>query len=40
MMIECCANCKYYREAYCSLMDDLVEPCDCCGLCDDGGKTQ
>ena len=35
-MIECCTNCKYYRENYCSLMDDLVEPCDCCGLCDTG----
>lgn len=32
MMIECCGNCQYYREAYCSLMDDLVEPVDNCGL--------
>ena len=35
-MIECCANCKHYSEAYCNLIDDLVEPCDNCGLCDTG----
>ena len=35
-----CGDCKYYKvgEAYCSLMDDLVEPLDCCGLFDDGDK--
>jgi len=29
-MIECCGNCKHYQygEAYCHLMDDLVEPAD------------
>jgi hypothetical protein len=36
-MIECCANCKHYREAYCSLMDELVEPEDNCGMCDIDG---
>jgi len=35
MMIECCANCKHYRKPkYCNLMDELVDPLDCCGLCD------
>ena len=24
-MMECCGNCKHYKEAYCNLMDDLVE---------------
>ena len=38
--MSCCSKCKHYNENYCSLMDELVEPCDCCGLCDDGGKTQ
>lgn len=33
-MIECCGNCKHYKEAYCSLMDELVEPEDNCGMCD------
>ena len=37
MMIECCGNCKHYKEAYCSLMDDLVEPEDNCGMCDIDG---
>ena len=39
-MIECCGNCNYYketyrkeyRESYCNLMDDLVNPLDNCGL--------
>ena len=26
------ANCKYWSEAYCNLMDDLTEPADNCGL--------
>ena len=29
---ECCANCNHYSEAYCSLMDDLVNPLDNCGM--------
>jgi len=37
-MIECCGNCKYYREAYCYLIDDLVEALDNCGMYDDGGN--
>lgn len=37
-MIECCGNCKHYKEAYCSLMDELVEPEDNCGMCDCGDK--
>ena len=37
-MIECCAECKYYKEAYCNLMDDLVEPLDNCGMFDNGDK--
>jgi hypothetical protein len=36
MKIECCGNCKHYSEAYCNLIDDLVEPCDNCGMCDCG----
>lgn len=34
--MSCCGECKHYNEKYCSLMDELVEPCDCCGLCDTG----
>ena len=30
--MECCGNCKHYKEAYCNLMDDLVEPLDNCGM--------
>ena len=37
-MIECCGNCRHYKEAYCNLIDDLVEPCDNCGMCDCGDK--
>ena len=37
-MIECCEYCKHYSEAYCSLMDDLVEPLDGCGLFDGDEK--
>ena len=37
---ECCANCKHYtetyrrayRESYCSIIDDLVNPLDNCGM--------
>lgn len=36
IIMECCAECKYYKEAYCNLMDDLVEPLDNCGMFDDG----
>ena len=35
MKTECCGNCKHYQEAYCHLMDELVEPEDNCG-CFDG----
>ena len=31
-MIECCGNCRHYREAYCCLMDDLVNHLDNCGM--------
>ena len=31
---ECCGNCRHYQEAYCNLMDDLVEPLDNCGMFD------
>lgn len=34
MMSKCCANCRHYSEDYCSLMDELVNECDCCGMCD------
>ena len=30
----CCGDCRHYSEAYCHLMDDLVEPLDCCGMFD------
>lgn len=37
--MECCRNCAFYvfGEAYCNLMDDLVEPADNCGLFKRGG---
>ena len=31
---EYCGNCKHYTEAYCNLMDELVEPQDNCGMYD------
>ena len=32
---ECCGNCKHYcEEAYCTLMDELVNACDNCGMYD------
>ena len=34
-----CGDCKHYQEAYCHLMDELVEPTDNCG-CFDGGQTK
>ena len=33
---NCCGNCKHYTEAYCNLMDELVEPLDNCGMFDGG----
>ena len=33
-MIECCGNCRHYKETYCNLMDDLVQPLDNCGMFD------
>ena len=33
---NCCGNCKHYQEAYCNLMDELVEPLDNCGMFDGG----
>ena len=33
-----CGNCRHYREAYCYLMDELVEPLDCCGMYDGDDK--
>lgn len=33
---KCCGNCRHYQEAYCNLMDELVEPLDQCGLYDGG----
>jgi len=29
-----CGNCRHYKEAYCYLMDELVEPEDNCGMFD------
>ena len=37
-MSDCCGNCRHYKEAYCNLMDDLVEPLDNCGMFDDGDE--
>ena len=39
-MNKCCGNCRHYKmfEAYCYLMDELVEPNDHCGMFDDGGQ--
>ena len=35
--MSCCGECKHYHDPkYCNLMDELVELCDCCGLCDTG----
>lgn len=32
---ECCETCKHYQcPRYCVLMDDIVEPCDNCGMHD------
>ena len=35
-----CMNCKHFdcEHDYCVLMDELVHPCNTCGLCDCGGK--
>ena len=35
-MIECCSNCRHYQEAYCNLMDDIVNELDNCGMYDGG----
>ena len=35
-MIECCGNCRHYKETYCNLMDDLVNELDNCGMFDEG----
>ena len=37
-----CGDCRHYQlgEAYCHLMDELVESCDCCGMFDGGGKAK
>ena len=37
-VIEKCGNCRHYREAYCNLMDELVEPLDNCGMFDNGDE--
>ena len=37
---EYCGNCKHYQEAYCNLMDELVEPLDHCGMCDTGSDNE
>ena len=39
-MIECCANCKHYQDHYCNLMDDLVNDCDNCGMCNTEGDVE
>ena len=31
-----CSDCRHYKEAYCNLMDELVEPQDNCGMYDGG----
>ena len=31
---EYCGNCRHYKETYCNLMDELVEPQDNCGMYD------
>ena len=39
---ECCGNCRYYKfsTTYCHLMDDLVDPVECCGLFDMGVEIE
>ena len=39
-LIECCGNCKHYNDAYCSIMDELVEPEDNCGMCNTEGDVE
>ena len=34
--LECCGNCRHYKEAYCYLMDELVECTDNCGMYTEG----
>ena len=32
---DCCGKCKHYQcPEYCILMDEIVKPVDCCGMCD------
>ena len=37
-MMECCGNCRHYKETYCNLMDDLVNELDNCGMFDEGDR--
>ena len=37
MKSECCGKCRHYQcPEYCVLMDEIVKPADCCGMCDCG----
>ena len=41
MKSECCGKYRHYQcPEYCVLMDEIVKPADCCGMCDCGDDTQ
>ena len=37
-----CMNCKHFdcERDYCVLLDEIVHPCNTCGMCDCGGDNE